>query len=115
VHTGMTNTLNTPIEVLETEFPVLVERYEIRRGSGGAGRYRGGDGLIRSIRLLQPATISLVTDRRRRGPRGVRGGSSGAPGENYLNGHPLPSKATIDVRAGDVLTVYTPGGGGYGV
>jgi len=114
VHTGMTNTLNTPIEVLETELPVRVERYELRRDSGGEGEHRGGEGVVRSIRLLAPATVSIISDRRKYGPRGIHGGGDGAPGENRLNGDVLPSKVTRRVEEGDVLTIITPGGGGYG-
>lgn len=114
VHTGMTNTLNTPIEALETELPVRVERYELREGSGGEGKHRGGEGVIRAIRLLEPVTVSILSDRRRHGPRGVCGGGDAAPGENRLNDDVLPSKVTRRLAAGDLLTIITPGGGGYG-
>ena len=115
VHVGMSNTLNTPVEALELEFPMRVERYELLDGSGGGGRRRGGDGLVRSIRVLEPATLSLLTDRRRHAPQGLEGGGAGRPGRNLLGDEPLPAKATRSLAAGDVLTVETPGGGGWGV
>ncbi len=114
VHVGMTNTLNTPIEALEIEYPMRVERYELAEGSGGAGRHRGGDGIVRSIRLLADARISLLTDRRRHSPAGADGGGGGAPGRNELDGELLPPKVTVAARAGSVLTIVTPGGGGMG-
>jgi N-methylhydantoinase B len=110
----MTNTLNTPVEALEAEYPLRVERYELAGGRGGAGRHRGGDGVERSVRVLEPATLSLLTDRRRHRPRGANGGGDGEPGENLLNGEPLPPKITRRIAAGDVVTVRTPGGGGWG-
>jgi N-methylhydantoinase B len=115
VHVGMSNTLNTPIEALELEAPLRVERYELLDGSGGAGRHRGGDGLVRSIRVLEPATLSLLTDRRRHAPQGLHGGGPGRPGRNLLKGDELPAKATRHLDPGDVVTVETPGGGGWGV
>jgi N-methylhydantoinase B len=115
VHVGMSNTLNTPIEALELDVPLRVERYELLDGSGGAGLHRGGDGLIRSIRALEAATLSLLTDRRRHGPQGLEGGGAGRPGRNLLNGEELPPKTTRELEAGDVVTVETPGGGGWGV
>jgi N-methylhydantoinase B len=114
VHVGMTNTLNTPIEALELEFPLRVERYELLDGSGGEGFHRGGDGLVRSIRALAPATLSLLTDRRRHSPQGLRGGGPGRRGRNLLNGEELPAKAIHQLQAGDVITIETPGGGGWG-
>ena len=114
VHVGMSNTLNTPIEALELEAPLRIERYELLDGSGGEGRHRGGDGLVREIRLLEPATLSLLTDRRRHAPQGLAGGGPGRPGRNLLNGDDLPPKVTRPLAAGDVLTVETPGGGGWG-
>jgi N-methylhydantoinase B len=114
VQTHMTNTLNTPIEVLEARFPLRVTRYALRTGSGGAGGRRGGDGLIREVEFLAPASVSLLTERRRRGPWGSRGGGAGAPGRNLLNGGELPGKLELDVVAGDRLRVETPGGGGWG-
>jgi N-methylhydantoinase B len=115
VHVGMSNTLNTPIEALELDAPMRVERYELLGGSGGDGRHRGGDGLVRSIRVLEAATLSLLTDRREHGPQGLRGGGPGRPGRNLLNGGELPAKAGRTLAAGDVVTVETPGGGGWGV
>jgi N-methylhydantoinase B len=114
VHVGMSNTLNTPIEAFELEFPLRVERYELARDSGGAGERRGGDGIVRAVRALEPASLSLLTDRRRHGPRGAHGGEDGQPGKNTLNGEPLPPKVSRELQAGDVVTVRTPGGGGYG-
>ena len=114
IHVGMTNTLNTPIEALEQEFPMRVERYEIRRGTGGAGRFPGGDGIVRSTRVLVAAEASLLTDRRRHAPRGAAGGRDGAVGRNTLNDVVVGTKASLSLAPGDVLTVYTPGGGGYG-
>jgi N-methylhydantoinase B len=112
--THMTNTLNTPIEVLESRFPLRITRYEVRAESGGRGARRGGDGIRREFQFLAPATISLLTERRRNAPWGLRGGEPGARGSNRLNGQPLPPKVTMQVQPGDVLTVETPGGGGYG-
>jgi len=110
----MTNTLNTPIEVLEMDFPLQVNRYQLRRGSGGAGRYRGGDGLVREFEFHAPAVVTLLTERRRHQPWGLQAGSAGAAGENRYNGRLLPGKITLNVRSGDQLTVATPGGGGWG-
>ena len=114
VHVGMSNTLNTPIEALELEYPMRVERYELRDGSGGDGEHRGGDGVERAVRVLEPATLNLLTDRRRHAPEGASGGEPGACGENLLNDEPLPPKAARELAEGDVVTVRTPGGGGYG-
>jgi N-methylhydantoinase B len=115
VHVGMSNTLNTPIEAFELDLPMRVERYELLDGSGGDGRHRGGDGLVRSIRVLEAATLSLLTDRRRHAPLGLHGGAPGRPGRNLVNGEEQPAKITRGLAAGDVLTVETPGGGGWGV
>jgi N-methylhydantoinase B len=114
VHVAMSNTLSTPIEALELQYPLRVERYELRLGSGGDGRRRGGDGVVRELRVLAPCRLSLLTERRARRPRGIRGGGDGAAGRNLLNGKPIPAKATLELAAGDVVTVETPGGGGYG-
>ena len=114
VHVGMSNTLNTPIEAFEMEYPMRVERYELLYESGGAGENRGGDGVVRSVRVLEPASLSLLADRRRHPPRGVEGGEPGAVGENLLNGEDLPPKVSRELKEGDVVTVKTPGGGGYG-
>ena len=110
----MTNTLNTPIEVLEMAFPLRVRRYQIRPGSGGAGQHRGGDGLIREFEFLAPATVTLLTERRRHSPWGLQAGASGQSGENRLNGKRLPAKISCELSEGDCLTVSTPGGGGWG-
>ena len=115
VHVGMSNTLNTPIEALELDAPLRVERYELLDGSGGEGRHHGGDGLVRAVRVLEPATLTLLTDRRRHAPQGLEGGGPGRPGRNLVNGEELPSKATRELAAGDVVTIETPGGGGWGV
>jgi len=114
VHVAMSNTLNTPIEALETEFPLRVRELAVRRGSGGEGRHRGGDGLVRELEALEPMAFTLITERRRHAPRGRDGGADGAPGHNLLNGEPLPSKAAGELRPGDRLRIETPGGGGYG-
>jgi N-methylhydantoinase B len=114
VHVGMSNTLNTPVEAFELEYPMRVERYELLYGSGGDGERRGGDGIVRSVRVLEPASLSLLTDRRRHPPRGSEGGEDGAVGENLLNDEGLPAKVGRELDEGDVVTVKTPGGGGYG-
>jgi N-methylhydantoinase B len=114
VHVGMSNTLNTPVEAFEIEYPMRVERYELLYDSGGAGEHRGGDGIVRSVRVLEPATLSLLTDRRRHPPEGANGGEPGAVGENLLNDEELPPKVGRELKEGDVVTVKTPGGGGYG-
>ena len=114
VHVGMSNTLNTPTEAFELEYPMRVERYELIYDSGGEGAQRGGDGIERSVRVLEPASLSLLTDRRRHPPDGAEGGEPGKVGENLLNGEELPPKAGRELEEGDVVTVRTPGGGGYG-
>jgi N-methylhydantoinase B/oxoprolinase/acetone carboxylase alpha subunit len=110
----MSNTLNTPTEALETEFPVRVREHSVRRGSGGAGEHRGGDGLVRELEALAPLSFTLITERRSHAPRGRNGGDDGLPGRNLLNGEPLPSKAAGKLSPGDRLRLETPGGGGYG-
>lgn len=115
VQTHMTNTRNTPIESLELHYPLRIRRYEVRRGSGGAGRVRGGDGLVREYELLAPATVTLITERRRHAPWGLQGGAAGRSGENRHNGALLPSKITMEAAAGDRVLVATPGGGGWGI
>ena len=114
VHVGMSNTLNTPIEALELEYPMRVERYELRDGSGGDGEHRGGDGVERAVRVLEPATLNLLTDRRRHAPEGREGGGDGACGENLLNDEELPPKATRELAEGDVVVVRTPAAAGTG-
>jgi N-methylhydantoinase B len=141
VHTHMTNTMNTPVEALEMAYPLRLLEYSIRRGSGGGGLHRGGDGIRRTWEFLAPATVSLLTERRRRRPWGLAGGDDGAPGRNLLyparpepvegpstsSAHPepvegragatpieLPSKGHVKVNPGDRLTLETPGGGGWG-
>ena len=121
VHTAMTNTKNTPIEALERAFPLRVRRYRLRDGSGGAGRYRGGEGIERDLEVLEDCTLSLITERRVSQPWGLGGGGPGAVGENWvLQGgferlaKRLPDKCTVRLKAGDVLRMLTPGGGGWG-
>jgi N-methylhydantoinase B len=114
VHVGMTNTLNTPIEALELEYPMRVERYELDESTAGVGRHPGGAGLVRSIRVLAPATLSVLTDRRRHRPRGADGGGPGATGRDDVDGVPLAPKASRQLPAGAVVTIRTPGGGGWG-
>ncbi len=115
VHVGMSNTRNTPIESLEHAYPLRIDEYAVRRDSGGAGAGRGGDGVVRRYRVLEPCTVTLVTERRRLAPRGAAGGADGAPGQNLLNGEPIPAKCRLELAAGDVISVLTPGGGGWGV
>ena len=114
VHVGMSNTRNTPIEVLEIEHPLRVRTYALRRGSGGVGKWAGGEGVVREFEALAPMEATLLTERRRYGPHGAAGGSDGATGANLLNGAALPSKTTFQCAAGDVLRIETPGGGGWG-
>jgi N-methylhydantoinase B/oxoprolinase/acetone carboxylase alpha subunit len=130
IHTGMTNTENTPIEALERAFPMRILRYEIRTGSGGGGRRRGGDGLIREIEFLDRAVVSIISERRISSPWGLEGGHPGRVGKNILirrdSGgggvsegeaskiQELPDKVIVEVQPGDVLRIETPGGGGFG-
>jgi N-methylhydantoinase B len=114
VHVAMSNTLNTPVEALEREFPLRVVQYALRRGSGGAGRTRGGDGVVRELQALREMTFSLIGERRRHAPRGARGGEDGACGRDLLDGEPLPGKVTGTLKAGQRLKIETPGGGGFG-
>ena len=114
VHVAMSNTLNTPVEALEREFPLRVIEYALRRGSGGAGLHRGGDGVVREIEALEDMTFSLIAERRRHAPRGARGGEPGLPGRDVLDGRPLPGKVTGTLHAGQRLRIETPGGGGFG-
>lgn len=114
VHVGMSNTRNTPIEALEQAYPIRIDEYAVRRGSGGPGHHAGGDGIIRRYRVLEHCTVTLLTERRVRAPHGSHGGGDGAPGRNLLNGAPLPAKCRVELQPGDVLTIETPGGGAYG-
>jgi N-methylhydantoinase B len=114
VHVGMSNTRNTPVEALEQAYPLRIDRYALRRGSGGGGRWSGGDGIERAYRALVPCTATVLADRRHHPPRGAQGGGDGAVGRTLLNGRALPSKTRVELRAGDVLTLLTPGGGGWG-
>jgi len=121
IHTGMTNTMDTPVEAFERSYPMRVLRYGLRRGSGGGGQARGGEGIVREIEMLEPTTVSLVSERRTSRPWGLAGGEPGAVGENWLlpggdeaRAERLLDKCTIGMRAGDVLRILTPGGGGWG-
>ena len=114
VHVAMSNTLNTPVEALETELPLRVRELAVRRGSGGEGAHHGGDGIVREVEALEPMRFTLLTERRRHAPRGRDGGADGRPGRNLLNGEPLPSKAAGGLNPGDRLRIETPGGGGLG-
>ncbi len=114
VHVAMSNTLNTPVEALELEFPLRVTEYALRRGSGGAGRWHGGDGVVRELEALAPMTYSLLTERRRHAPPGAGGGEPGARGRNLLDGSALPAKARGRLEPGQRLRLETPGGGGQG-
>ena len=114
VHVAMSNTLNTPIEALEREFPLRVVQYAVRHDSGGRGRWRGGDGVIREIEALREMELSLITERRRHGAPGAAGGEAGEPGRNMLDGHELPAKHTGRLGKGARLRIETPGGGGFG-
>jgi N-methylhydantoinase B/oxoprolinase/acetone carboxylase alpha subunit len=121
IHTGMTNTRNTPVEALERSYGMRVLRYAIRRGSGGAGAAPGGDGIVRDLQMLEDCTVSLITERRVSRPWGLSGGEPGAAGENWLlpggdeaRAEPLVDKCTVQLPAGDVVRVVTPGGGGWG-
>jgi N-methylhydantoinase B len=118
IHTHMTNSWNTPIEVFEHSYPVRLKTYAVRRGSGGAGRYRGGDGIIRAVELLAPTHVGLLGDRRRRGPYGLAGGHDGKPGKNTLiirgKSQELPGKCSFFADQGALLRIETPGGGAWG-
>jgi N-methylhydantoinase B len=110
----MTNSWNTPVEAFENQYPLRIARYQIRRGSGGKGRNAGGDGLIREIEFLTPCEVTILSDRRERGPYGLCGGEPGEPGRNTLGRRVVPAKANFQVATGDVLRIETPGGGGWG-
>jgi N-methylhydantoinase B len=114
VQTHMTNTRNTPVEVLESNYPLRLRRYAIRQDSGGDGRTPGGNGLVREFEFLDNASVTLLTERRRHAPWGLAGGGAGKPGINRLNGEVLPGKVSLNVKTGDVLAIETPGAGGWG-
>jgi N-methylhydantoinase B len=118
IHVHMSNTRNTPIEALEHAFPVRVTKYSLREGSGGAGRHRGGEGLIRELEFLTAVDATITAERRRRGPYGLHGGGDGAPGRNTLvrdgEEQELPGKVNLRLDTGDRLRLETPGGGGWG-
>jgi N-methylhydantoinase B len=114
VHVGMSNTLNTPVEALENALPLRIDEYELRRGSGGNGAHRGGDGVRRVYRAIEPAVVTLVTERRRIRPRGARGGDDGAPGRNSIDGKVIAGKVRAMLAPGQTLAIETPGGGGWG-
>ena len=119
IHTHMTNTMNTPVEAMEFVYPLRLRRYAIRRGSGGAGKYSGGDGLVRDVEFLSPSRVTVLSERRKFAPYGLHGGHPGEMGENVLlrGGYEevkLSGKEVLDVEPGDVLSIRTPGGGGWG-
>jgi 5-oxoprolinase (ATP-hydrolysing) len=114
VHTHMTNTRITDPEVLEARFPVRLLEFGLREGSGGEGRWRGGDGLVRELQFLVPARVSILSERRVRGPFGLCGGEPGACGRNLRGGRELAAKVVLDVEAGERIRIETPGGGGFG-
>jgi N-methylhydantoinase B len=119
IHTHMTNSLNTPAEALEYAYPLRVRRYSLRPGSGGGGKYRGGDGIVREIEVLADAEVTLLSDRRSRGPWGLAGGEEGRPGlatavRNDGREEPLPGKANVRLQRGERIRIETPGGGGFG-
>jgi N-methylhydantoinase B len=119
VHTHMTNSLNTPAEALEYAYPLRVRRYSLRQGSGGSGKYRGGDGIVREIELLSDAEVTLLADRRTRGPYGLSGGKPGAPGRAEVvrqdgSTEKLPGKVNLRLRKGERIRIESPGGGGWG-
>jgi N-methylhydantoinase B len=114
VHVAMSNTLSTPVEALELQYPLCVERYGLRPGSGGAGARRGGEGVVRELRVLEDCRLSVLAERRRHAPRGAAGGEDGMPGRTLVNGEEQPAKVTVPLEAGDVLRIESPGGGGFG-
>ena len=114
VHVAMSNTLSTPVEALELSYPLRVERWELRAGSGGDGARRGGDGVVREVRVLEDCRVSVLAERRARAPHGAQGGEDGAVGRTLVNGEAQPAKVTRALSAGDVVRVETPGGGGFG-
>jgi N-methylhydantoinase B len=114
VHVAMSNTLITPVEALELSYPVRVERWELRTGSGGEGAHRGGDGVVRELRVLGDCRLSVLAERRAHAPAGAAGGADGARGRTLVNGEEQPAKVTTSLREGDLVRIETPGGGGFG-
>jgi N-methylhydantoinase B len=114
VHVAMSNALITPVEALELSYPLRVERWHLREGSGGSGAHRGGDGVVRELRVLEDCRLSVLAERRRHAPRGASGGDDGLPGRTLVNGEEQPPKVTRALRAGDLIRIETPGGGGFG-
>lgn len=118
MHSHMTSTLNTPIEALEFAYPLQVTEYSIRKGSGGKGHFDGGDGLVREIRLLSDAEVTVLSERRTNAPYGIAGGAPGQTGKNTLikkgQTQVMPGKFSVRLLAGDLVRIETPGGGGYG-
>ena len=114
VHVAMSNTRNTPIESLEQAYPLRIDEYAIREGSGGEGLHAGGNGVVRRYRVLERCTVTLLTERRRHAPKGAAGGGAGHTGRNLLNGSPIPAKCRLELIPGDVVSLLTPGGGGWG-
>lgn len=115
VHTHMTNSWNTPVEAFEHDYPLRIRQYRVRRGSGGTGKHRGGDGIVREFEFLTSADVTLLADRRLRGPYGLAGGRTGVPGLSRLGAKHLPGKTNLRVRSGERLTIESPGGGGFGL
>jgi len=115
VQTHMTNTLNTPIEALEMKYPLRITRYQIRQGSAGDGKHQGGEGLIREYQFLAPAQVTVLSERRKHQPWGLAAGTDAKAGVNLLNGNQLAAKQSFKVSTGDVVTIETPGGGGFGL
>ena len=117
IHTHMTNTMNTPIEAIETNYPMQVVEYGVRRGTGGVGKFRGGAGVVRALQMLTDVEVTILSERRTRGPYGLQGGAQGQPGRNVLisegEEHPLAGKVSISTREGDIIRIETPGGGGF--
>jgi N-methylhydantoinase B len=114
VHVAMSNTLITPVEALELSYPLRVERWHLRTGSGGGGAHRGGDGIVRELRVLEDCRLSVLAERRAHAPHGADGGADGAHGRTLVNGEVQPAKVTRQLAAGDVVRIETPGGGGFG-
>ncbi len=114
VHVTMSNTLSTPTEALELAYPLRIRRHALRLGSGGKGRHRGGDGVVKEIEALEACRFSIVSERRTHSPKGTEGGEPAQPGRNLVNGEDLPAKVTGTLEPGDILTIETPGGGGHG-